>query len=267
MAFFRFYFKYSMEDIAALILQISYSTSVMNDFLNLRHKDRFKENIVVKPTPSLGVYHLNYSFYFEGMFINVSFYTLLINYLGALVFAFTLYTKYIFSYVDFVNVDLHNIYGKTPNELINIFNGMKRSSSRTSNRDNSSIYPIYTFIRMMWDSLETYFSLKNMAKEGFDIRRLDALTCGLKEFVYIVEKLQEIFGKKFIEIRTNRNLSRYTNLSTPSFAAFDCRMAILFSPVNQEDLAYSTPVKSMFISTIFESIILHFLNRKKKRKT
>ena len=69
MSFFRYYFNYTIEDIASLIVQVSFAASIFTEILNLEYKDAFKENIVVKPTPSKGVYNLLYIFSHEGMLL------------------------------------------------------------------------------------------------------------------------------------------------------------------------------------------------------
>lgn len=148
-------------------------------------------------------------------------------------FSFTLYTNYIFSYVDFVNTDIHNIYGKTPNELVDIFNGMKRSSSRSSNKENYCTYSIYTYIRKLWDSLDSYFSLKNLADEGFDIRKLDSLSRGMKEFINIIQNIESVFGSSFIEIHCIDKIRNYTNLNEPSISSYECEMFIKFVPMSE----------------------------------
>lgn len=231
MSFFRYYFHYELKDIASLILQISYASCILADYLNIRHKDPYKENVIVKPVPSLGLYHLTYTFHFEGLYLR-PFISSLITFctIGEKVFSFVLYTKYIFSIIDFVSIEVFNVYGKTPNELIDIFNGMKRSRSISSNRDMSCFYSIYTFIRNLWESLESYFSLAHLAKNGFDIRQLDMLSKGFNEFILIIEKLEEIFGGSLVKITDCEKLKKVTKIKDPSFSAFDCRMSIQFVP-------------------------------------
>lgn len=212
MGFFRYYFKYNIFDIASLIVQYAYAVSVLIEFLNIEHKDPYKENIVVRPVPSSGRYKITYTFSLEN----------------EIVFSFNLYTKYIFTIIDFVNVELVGVNNKSPNEIIDIFNGTKRSTSRSSNFDRSSALNIYKYILGLWDSLESYFSLKDMAKNGLDIRNLNFLSKGIDEFQKIVTELSKTLGDQFIKVTHTSNLKKKTNISSPSFSNFKCTMNIEF---------------------------------------
>lgn len=65
MANFKHYFDHNSSDIASMVIQFSYTNGILVDTLNLKHEDLYRENIIVKPVPSMGVYRLTYVFRYE----------------------------------------------------------------------------------------------------------------------------------------------------------------------------------------------------------